>query len=609
MKLKLKISVLLILTSIVTISQIIILRPHLEYGFSDVDWGYLNFYKMQNPYTLPQFIKNLKTPSPQGGVYTHQIYYMGIQYNLFNLDFKSFQATTHFFKILATITSFSIFLAISGSWLVAVIATILFGFSYSAVGTMYTVATSSDYSGIFSLGIFFLVYWYIVKKNIKGWFWLISTLLLLLLTLFLSTERMYPLPLFIVIGELFLLSTQRKWIDNKIAIKRLTVLILPLILVFAFQPAAFLDFVANNGSILVKMILAGNWNLLLTPLIALGSILIPFDYTHILGIAKIDNFFEFLNFFIEGPFLILISVTFLLGLGLFKKPISYIIQIIVLTLLSCIILYLTASHFTDHLIAAGSINQAIIGAYVLIFAYVSFRYWIFNRDQILIGLFVGPFFAFLFILLTWVGAAPAEVFSGAHRYLTIPALLMSLFLGTIFAVISKRLFNNLGKFKYFKFIAFAPLLLLVCFININVKEIQYFFNYQLFSGFGAQDKNYMRNQLVSYLSNLSTGQPAFFYFDFTEDNINSYYYDNTILGGFKSWMLWNDRINFNKELVPDMVLNNAALLPTLVKEIDGQRGIYYNGKLYLPENVYAFALKDKKVIDIKSQTLERLGFE
>ena len=609
MKLISKILTLIILAIIVTLSQIIILKPHLQYGFSDVDWGYLNFYKMYDHFTLSQFIKDLKTPSPQGGVYTHQIYYVGIQYDLFGLNFKSFQATTHFFKILATIASLPIFLAISGSWLVAFISTVLFGFSYSAVGTMYTVVTSNDYLAIFSLGIFFLAYWYIVKNNIKNWFWLVLTLLLLLLTLFLSTERMYPLPLFIIIGELFLFLSQRKWIDKNTAIIRLSVLILPLILVFFFQPTAFLDFVSSNGSLLIKGMLAGNWNLGLIPFITLGSIIVPANYTHFLGVAKVDNFFQFLDFFMTGPFLILIITTSLLGLGLFKRPVFYILQIIVLTLIFCIFLYLAASHFIDNLISIASIIQAMVGLYILVLAFVSFKYWLISKDKLLIGLFTGPFFAYIYILLTWVGAAPGEVFAGAHRYLTIPALFMSLFLATVFVAISQRIFNRLKDFKYFKFIAYAPMLLLVLFININAKEIQNFFDSQLFNGFGATDKNFMRSQLGSYITNLSSKRSSLFYFDFTDDNFNGYYYDNTILGGFQSWMLWHDRINFNKELAPSLIFNKAALLPMLVKETDGQKGIYYDGKFYLPENFYAFQLKDKRVINIKPQILERLGFE
>src|SRR3989344_3469012 len=153
---------LLLLIVLVIISQIILLKPHLEYGFSDVDWGFLSIYKTQNPYSLSQFIEFLKRGGTLGGIYTHQIYYIGIQNDLFGLDFKFFQITTHTFKILAILSIFPLLLAISGSRLAAFLSTIFFAFSYSAVGTMYTVVTSSDYSAIFSMGIFATLYWYVV---------------------------------------------------------------------------------------------------------------------------------------------------------------------------------------------------------------------------------------------------------------------------------------------------------------------------------------------------------------------------------------------------------------------------------------------------------------
>ncbi len=56
-----------------------------------MDWGFLSIYKTQNPYTIPPFIENFKQGGIRGGVYTHQIYYIGIQNHFLGLNFKSFQ--------------------------------------------------------------------------------------------------------------------------------------------------------------------------------------------------------------------------------------------------------------------------------------------------------------------------------------------------------------------------------------------------------------------------------------------------------------------------------------------------------------------------------------
>lgn len=596
---------LFLLVLAVIISQIILLKPHLKYGFSDVDWGFLSIYRTENPYYPSQFIEFLKRGGTLGGIYTHQIYYIGIQNDLFGLDFKSFQLTTHVFKILAILSIFPLFLAISGSRLVAVISTILFAFSYSAIGTMFTVVTSSDYSAIFSMGIFILLYWYVVKKNIGNWAILLLLLLLLILTLFLSTERMYQLPLFIALTEGFLVWQRRKLGKN--AIKRLLIMFLPLILIFLTKPMVFLSYFLSNGVEIVQRISAGNWNLLLTPVIALGSIISLPEYTKFLGVPKMGNFGSFLDFLITGPLFTLVLVTIAFATLIFKKSYIIIFQIVVLMILFSIILYILGTHFFDHQISIESIVQALVGFYILAVSIVSLLYWLKNKDRLLIGLFVGPLCAFLYILLTWLGAATSEVFAGAHRYLTIPALFMSLFLGNLFALIVLRIFHLLKNFKYIKFLAITPLLLLAIFININAKEIQTFFYSQLNNGFGAADKQMMRSQLLNYLDNLSSDKPSLFYFDFMEDNDRGYYYDNTLLGGFGTWMLWHPGINFNKDLAPKAFWNNLEFLKSSIQIKNEQKVIIYNEKVYDINNFYAFKLKNKKIIDIKSEILNQLG--
>ncbi len=600
--------ILVILITFITISQLLILKPHLNYGFSDVDWGFLSIYKTQNPYNPSQFIHNLTNSGTQGGVYTHQIYYIGVQNEFFGLDFEKYQLTSHFFKILATIASFPVFFAITGSVLVAFVSTILFGFSYSAVGTMYTVVTSNDYMAIFLMEVFGLVYWNIIRKKITGLVWLFFALILLFLTLFWSTERMYPLPLFIIITEFFLLIKRLGSQTKRLIVKRLSVLILPLLIIFIVRPIVFLDFILRNGSEIIKRIYEGNWNLLLTPFIALGSIILPSDTAKFFGIASIESFPSFIDYLLTGPTPILFVLTFFTAVFIFKKPHKVILQISILTFIFSIFLYVLASHFVDHLLSRESITQALIGFYILAFALVSFGYWLKNNQHSLMGLFVGPFFAFLYILLTWVGAATSEVFIGAHRYLTIPAMLMSLFLGTLFSLMVSKNYHFLKNHQYLRVISFTPFFLLIFFINLNISEVENFFYYQLYNGFGNEDKQFMRGQLLNNLNNLPSDQPSLFYFDFKEDNTRGYYYDNTILGGFKSWMLWNKNLNFRNGLKPEIFWNNEGLLEDSMLR-NGIKGFSYQNHFYDTNHFYAFKLQDKRVIDIKDKLLNKLNFQ
>lgn len=604
-RLLIKIYPLVLLASIIITTQIIILKPHLQYGFSDVDWGFLSIYKTQNPYSVSQFINNFKIGGTRGGVYTHQIYYIGIQHELFGLNFKSFQITTHIFKTLAILASIPFFLAVSGSLFVAFIGTILFAFSYSAVGTMYTVVTSSDYLAILPAGIFISLYSYIVRKKSGSWRLLIAALILMVMSLFLSTERMYPLPVFVGLTEVFLLFIKKTAFDKNTR-KRILVLLAPLLLIFFAFPFVFLSFVSAHGIEIIQRISAGNWNLLLTPFIVLGSIVIPHDYTKYLGLAKMDSLFSFLDFLLTGPLLSLVTVTVVLAILIFKKS-QVIIQILGLTGFFSVVLYILGSHFADHQISVESIVQALIGLYILAFSIVSFLYWRKHKDRLFIGLFAGPFFALVYIFLTWIGAATSEIFSGIHRYLTIPALFMSLFLGSLISLMILRIFNLSKRFKLLRISAIIPIILLLVFINVNAKEINAFFNSQLTNGFGALDKQMMRDQLLIYLDNLSADKPSLIYFDFTQDNDNGYYYDNTLLGGFGSWILWHKNINFDEGKVPSVFWNNYQLLKASISEQGGKTGFQFNKRFFELENFYAFSLMNKKVYDIKNQVLNDLG--
>lgn len=594
---------LILLTIFIVISQLLILKPHLDYGFSDVDWGFLSIYKSQNPYNISQFIYNLTNNGTMGGVYTHQIYYIGLQNEFFGFNFEKYQLTTHFFKILAIIFSFPIFLAISDSMSVAFIATILFAFSYSAVGTMYTVVTSSDYSAIFSMGLFFLMYWYILRKKSTNWCSLLITFILLVITIFLSTERMYPIPFFVGLTEFFLIWNKRKLSENtphlsKDFLIRNAFILLPVILVFFIRPFIFLDFFLRNGLELIHKINLGDWNLILTPLIALGSI-VTVQISSGFETVRIDNFFQYLELIII-PLLILLLLTLIICIGVFNRSITILYKIIFLTIISVILLYILSVHFVEHLINSQSLTQALIGLYILILAYISFKFWEKRREQIYLGLFVGPLFAFIYILLTWLGAATSEIFSGVHRYLTIPSIGINFFIATIIVIIFNK--ASLKRIRYI-----IPALFLSFLLWRDIIVIDNFFDFQLNNGFRLEDQVYMRMQLRSYLSDLSKEHPSLFYFDFPQDNKNSYFYDNTIRGGFQSWMLWNEKINFNKYLVPAILWNQPQLLFLSVAKNEDGVHFTYEGKTYNTDNFYAFRLRDKKVINIKEEILKDLS--
>lgn len=146
-------------------------------------------------------------------------------------------------------------------------------------------------------------------------------------------------------------------------------------------------------------------------------------------------------------------------------------------------------------------------------------------------------------------------------------------------------------------------------------QIQDFFDHQLKHGFGAKDKEQMRNQFRNYIQNLSSERPSLFYFDFSEDNNNGYYYDNTLLGGFQAWMLFEKPIYLKEKLRPEAFWNNIEKLGSLIGKKEEQVGFYMHKgderheRFYPLKNFYAFKLKDRKVIDIKDEIIEQFDLK
>lgn len=593
----------IMLVPIVILSQLIILEPHLRYGFSDVDWGFLSFYQTYKQ-QYPNVVVNLLKTFESWGVYTHQSYYIGFQAEFFGMDFKSYQVTTHLFKILATIAIFPFIFIITQSKLTAFLSVLLFAFSYPAVGTMYTVVTSSDYTAVLAMGIFLWVYCFIIKYNKNNLIWLTVAMILLVITLFLSTERMYPLVAFLGVSEFFMFLVSKEKISLFKVMKRILVISAPIILVFLIKPMLFVDFVARNGIELITRISKGDWQLILTPVISLGSMVSPHNFWRYLGVVKVDNFRQYLDFFVNGPLIVFGVVTILVGILAFPKAIKFIIQTLLLTVIFSTTAFFLAVHHKSHF-DQSFVAPALIGIYLLSFSVAAFNQWWEFRERLYLGLFMGPIFAFIYILLTWIAADTSLVFTGVHRYLTVPAIGIALFWGSLVVLISKRLW----KIKsWIRFLAFMPFLIVVPLVSLGAFQINDFFKDQLYHGFGASDKQMMRGQLLSYLDNISDKNPSLFYFDFTEDNNHGYYYDNTVLGGFKTWLLWHKNINFREDLIPEVFWNNQELLKSSIYEKTGNRGFLYQNRFYDISDFYAFKLKDKRVIDIKDEVLAQLEF-
>lgn len=595
-----------LLIPIVIFSQLYILAPHLKFGLIDLDNGELYDFRelrIKNPDNIQFFVKSYKL----WGAYSHQYYYMGLLNFFFGSNFENYHQTAHVLKIIAVISAYPLFFVISGSSLTAFIAAIIFAFSPAAVGSLESVIHGTTYAAIIMLNIFLSFYIYFVQKRIAKFSLVLISLIFLLLSLVFSTVKVYPVVILILIFEFIYLLKNRSKVDLIMSIKRASILLSPLLLVFIFKPAeneigAFGKLSIHIVS-LIQSLTMGRLDHLLIPFVSLSTTVLPAEVWNFIGISRTNNFIEYFIYLVTIPMMILMIPTTLLAGILSKKILKFCLIVFSITTIGGIFTYLFS---LGH--SGIQINQVVAGFFILGLAFAFLIEWKNTKNQLYLGLFFGPFVAFFFIVNIWSGSGELElVFGGVHRYVTVPSIFTSFFLGTLIAV----LFKSISQKSKLKLFSLLPFLLLIPIISLSIKEINKWYDYSFAIGFGEQDKNYMRAQLKPYFQNLNLDNPKLIYIDTYTDKENTQYYGNTVTAGFNVWPLWLPNINFKGELVPYLAMD-FNLLKSSVAEINGQKGILYYQTLYRrnvfykPENFYAILLKNKKAIDITDQVKTEL---
>lgn len=566
---------ILLLIPIVIFSQLYILAPHLKFGLIDLDNGELYDFRSlraKHPDNIQFIIESYKL----WGAYSHQYYYLGWLNFVFGANFESYHQVTHVLKIAATISAYPLFFIITGSSLAAFLGSVIFAFSPAAAGSLESVIHGVTYGAMIMFNIFLALYIYLVRNRLAKFKLLLVSLVFLLLALTLSPIKLYPTIMLILIFELIYLLRNRSKPNLLISIKRTFILLSPLLIVLIFKPAeneigAFGKLWAHTVS-LFESLLMGRLDHLLIPFVALSSAVFP---TMILTIPTVA----------------------LAGI-LSKRVLKFYLVVFLITAGGGILTYLFSIGRPGILI-----NQAIAGFFVLGLALACLIEWLNNKNNLYLGLFFGPLLAFFYIVNIWAGSGELDLFfGGVHRYVSVPAIFTSLFLGTLIAALYKSI---LQKTKL-NLLSFLPFLLLVPIIFLSIKEINNWYTYQFAIGFGEEDKIYMRSQLEPYFQNLSLDNPRLIYIDIYTDRINTQYYGNTIVAGFNVWPIWLPNVNFQGELVPYLT-TDFNTLKSSVTEVAGQKGIlyyqtlYHKSVFYKPENFYAVLLISKKAIDITDQ--------
>lgn len=614
---------LLILVFLVILLQYFILEPHLRYAFADVDWKILLEFK-ETSKLFPNHIEHFLILWNHFGIYTYQAYYIGIIEKFLGMDYRNFHIVTHILKIIAALSIFPVVLLITKSRLAAFLTTTLYAISYSSVGAMYTVSTSGLFVAIPVMSLFLVWYWYLINKVKNTALDILVGVALFFLTLLLATDRMYPLLPTILIIEFFY------WFKNDYSkkvlfkiLKRLSFFSVIFLAMFLFNRADYAGFFGGNTRDTYNRLALGDWQVLIRPLISFGSLFAPRDYWKYFGSPNIESLFSYIDFIISGPLFFFVTFSVLFSIFVSSRRIRFILITLVSTLMFSILIYVFSTHQSSIPEALkvqfdkATIIPALIGSFVVSLTFALFKEWLDSgkQDNLLISMVGGVVISMIFIVLTWFAADHMLVFTGVHRYLTIPAVGSSLFIAGAITIIFKKLYTT-----KLKGISYLVLLLMIPIILFNARIIGEYFKYELeYAGTDVSGHIRMKEKLWSFLSNFSNTEPSIFYFDESQDHDNGYFDETTVLAGFNFWMRFRGREMVDSKLTPALLRSNLicqeprsmclSTVKSLVTTEGGEKGILYGGRFYKSENFYAFRFINRDIVDIKPEVVKLIGLQ
>lgn len=611
----------------------LVFSNQLNYGFRDVDWQVLYYFKLFGNLSLDHLFGEIKIL----GVYVPESYYVGLLVKIIGLNFVHLHLITHLLKILSTISLFLLILKIFKNKLLAFISSLIYAISYTHAGTLFQLSSGGYFLAIISMNLFLLSYYSLVKKFTSKV--LISMIFLFYLTFLLKPERMYPLIPLIILIEVFILITRKFKPDfTTNSLKRILIISLFFLLFYFIYHSLFTNEIPAGFSpnqfflgtnIKIKSILNGNMQLLIEPFASLGSIFLYGDYLKILGQLNFQTFPLFIFSLLLGPILRLglITLAFLSING--KNHLKLLFGILLALFIFGLIIYQlninwqnlnisTRIHFDPNFVALPS----ILGFYVLNLGYILFTIWLKTKDKILISPILGLAFSILFIILTWISSDILLIFMGPHRYLSIPSIGISIFISGLLVIT----FNKLKQIKYTKQFSWIIFLLLVPLFIINYQIANKFFDSELnFAGVRGIDQTRMKNKLRLLMGEIDTQDKSLFYFDETQDRDNAYSNEGTVLAGFEYWMRFNKDGTLNNLPTPGIIrstrqcpehahLNCIKVLADGLGIESGNKGIWYKDFLrdnipnfYKLNNFHAYRFVNKDIIDIREEVLRELG--
>ena len=602
--------ILSIFILIISFSQTLILRPHLEFGFSPDDvWFFSDFSSLVGS----TFSKFNQVWQSAGAYQAPHTYYGGILFTFFGFHYLSYHIASLIFKILSIISLYILIQVVFKNRLLAFASGIMFAIHYGSVGSMEMVTRTQDYLLIPAMNIFFIIFYLNYLRRSKNILWIILTSAVFFFSFFINPVRAYPyIPFILFLGCIFYLKDRSisnlRWIT-----KTLIIIFLPLILFFRFMGTHSSP---GNFFTIVQMISDGNLQMLLAPFSSFGSLFLQNDGLKFLS-SPTWALTDFISYLLGGPLIIFGVSTIILSKILFKKPLKFFLGILATNFLLEFLIFLaidTGKNLPEHLKMTYDpytfTPSAVFGVYIIILTVFIFIEWLNNKqNKMLILYLLGITFSVTFVWLTWLVYSLVHIPMGIYGYSTIPSQGISVAISAIL-VFAYQQFKNQGWFLK----AFAPcvFLVLVFYFFYSNNQIQTYLKATMDYGNKASDQTFLKNKFWNFLKRDSTPCNNFFFFETTPNEPNGLNYSFIMIDRFDRWYSLYGPYNSKKPCPVALLVSDEAKLLSSYTTQESKEGFlykYFNGgdNFFSLEDFYAFKLQKRDIFDIKEEMLKKIN--
>lgn len=604
---KKNILVFLLFVLVASLSQAVILRAHMQYGFSPDDVNYTSVFLSHSP---NPFLHLGQLWNTYGSYHTPPLFYNGILFSLFGFNYTFYNVAALVFKILSIISFYLLLQVLFRNNLLSFVAALISSFHFGSVGSLEMVIRTQDYLVITELNIFLILFY---LKNVKGFrikYWFILAPILFFLTFITNPARAFTILPLIIFFESILFLKDINLPNFQKRIGELAILFIPFILLFILGGAK--ETFYSSIVFLIQKIFQGNLHLFLTPLTFFGSLFLNGEILKSLS-THVWNLSSFPAYFLGGPLIIFGISTLILSRIISRKPFKFFSFVMLTNLVLEIIIFWVIGYVLSlpqenlyHYDPYAYAPAAILGAYMISLTVFIFMEWKLSPNIYLSLYLLGISSSLIFIVSTWLVQDVNLIPLGAAGYSTLPSVGISAAIAAIVVLVYKKISER----KVLKVFSSSVFLILIPYFLFSNGQIQNYLQKFLVAGMNYQDQIYMRDKFWSLVDNPEECN-KFFYLDAKGDYPNGSFYSMIILDVFHKWYSLYSPYHSRKPCPVAILNNDEKKLKESFTLFNGEEGFFYLdssgvNKFFPIKNFYAFKLQNRDIYDVKQEVLQKM---